>query len=190
VEAAGQRLQLLERGYRKEEIDAARARREAAEARIAEIEQKIRDAVVTSPAAGVITETLVEEGEILPPGATLAVLTRLDEPWLTAWVGEPDLGRLRLGQTARVTTDGGESRDGKLTWISPRAEFTPKNVQTRDERVKLVYRIKITLGNDDGLFKPGMPAQAHLDAAADGAAAGDAAAGDTTNGGAAKGARP
>jgi HlyD family secretion protein len=90
------------------------------------------------------------------------VVTDLADARLVAYVGEPDLGRIRLGQEVEVTTDGGERRTGRLTWISPRAEFTPKNVQTRDERVKLVYKVKVALPNDDGLFKPGMPAEAIL----------------------------
>lgn len=162
VDAARDQLRKLERGLRREEVDAARARVAAAAARIAQIEQQIRDATVTSPAAGVVTEKLVEQGEILPPGTALAVVTDLADARLVAYVGEPDLGRIRLGQEAEVVTDAGERRTGRLTWISPRAEFTPKNVQTRDERVKLVYKVKIALDNDDGLFKPGMPAEAHL----------------------------
>jgi len=79
-----------------------------------------------------------------------------------AWIDEPALGRIRLGQEAEVVTDDGQTRTGHLSVISPRAEFTPKNVQTRDERVKLVYEIEIALDNDDGLFKPGMPAEALL----------------------------
>ena len=75
---------------------------------------------------------------------------------------ETDLGRLRLGQEAQVVTDDGQSRKGRLSFVASRAEFTPKNVQTRDERVKLVYRIKVALDNGDGLFKPGMPSTARL----------------------------
>jgi HlyD family secretion protein len=162
VDAAGDQLRKLERGLRDEEVDAARARVDGADARIAQIEQQIRDATVTSPAAGEVTAKLVEPGEILPPGTALAVVTDLADARLVAYVGEPDLGRIRLGQEVEVTTDGGERRTGRLTWISPRAEFTPKNVQTRDERVKLVYKVKVALPNDDGLFKPGMPAEAIL----------------------------
>ncbi|MHB8079738.1 MAG: HlyD family secretion protein, partial [Candidatus Krumholzibacteriia bacterium] len=103
-----------------------------------------------------------ERGELLVPGTVLMVVTDLDHAWLTAWVAEPDLGRLRLGQEAEVFTDGGERRAGRVTFLASQAEFTPKNVQTRDERVKLVYKVKITLDNGDGLFKPGMPGEARL----------------------------
>jgi len=94
------------------------------------------------------------------------VVTDLPNAWLNAYVAEPDLARLRLGQEAEVTTDDGQSRKGRVSFVASRAEFTPKNVQTRDERVKLVYRIKVALENADGLFKPGMPATAHLSPAA------------------------
>jgi HlyD family secretion protein len=112
----------------------------------------------------------VTEGELVTPGTLLAVVTDIADARLIAYVGEPDLGRIRLGQAAELVTDGGESRTGRLTYISSVAEFTPKNVQTRDERVKLVYKIKIDLDNQDGLFKVGMPAEVRLEAIAAGSA--------------------
>jgi HlyD family secretion protein len=165
LDAARERLLRLETGARAEEKDAARARLAAADARIAQVEQQIADATVVSPLAGVLTEKLAEPGELLAPGAGLAVITDLQDAWLTVYVGEPDLGRIRLGQKAAVITDDGQQREGKVSFVSPRAEFTPKNVQTRDERVKLVYRLKVALPNADGLFKPGMPAEARLEPA-------------------------
>jgi len=114
----------------------------------------------------VLSERLAEPGELVAPGTGLAVLIELDRPWLTVYVAEPELGRIRLGQPVEVVTDGGESRQGRLSYISSKAEFTPKNVQTRDERVKLVYRVEVELDNEDGLFKPGMPAEARLGAGA------------------------
>lgn len=166
LEAARQRSRRLRAGFRAEEIEAARARLAAAEARIAQVEQQIRDATVRAPGGGVVTEKLVEPGELLAAGTPLAVITDLEDCWLTAWIAEQDLGRVRLGQPARVVTDDGQVRQGTLGLIEDRAEFTPKNVQTRDERVKLVYRVKIRLDNSDGIFKPGMPAEAYLEPAA------------------------
>jgi HlyD family secretion protein len=160
--AARQSLARLERGFRAEEIAAARARVAAAEARIAQLEQQVKDATVTSPAAGVVSAKAAEQGELLGVGTPLVTITELGDAWLTVFVGEPDLGRVHLGQAVTVTTDGGQSRSGKITFIASTAEFTPKNVQTKDERVKLVYRIKVGLPNGDGLFKPGMPAEAAL----------------------------
>jgi HlyD family secretion protein len=113
-----------------------------------------------------VTEKIAEQGELLQPGAGLCVVTNLSDAWLTVYVTGPDLGRIRLGQEAEVRTDDGQTRQGKVRYIASEAEFTPKNVQTRDERVKLVYRIKIGLDNADGMFKPGMPAEARLKAAA------------------------
>lgn len=162
LRAAEEQLRKLETGFRREEIAAARAHTAAAEARIAQIEQQIRDATLRSPSSGVVTEKLVEQGELLPAGTALALVTDLQDAWLTAYVPETDLGRIRIGQRAEVVTDDGERRSGTLSFIDDRAEFTPKNVQTRDERVKLVYRVKIRLENEDGFFKPGMPAQAWL----------------------------
>ena len=164
LEAAKERLRNLKAGSRKEEIDAARARLSAAEARIAQLEQQIKDAVITSPVTGVVTEKLVEQGELLSPGAALAVVTDLGDAWLTVYIGEPDLGRIRIGQDAEVITDDGQSRTGHVSFVASEAEFTPKNVQTRDERVKLVFKVKIALDNEDGLFKPGMPAESRMKA--------------------------
>ena len=160
---ARERLTRLRTGFRVEEKDAARARVEAAEARVAQFEQQMKDAVVVSPVAGIVTEKLVERGELLSRGAALAVITDLAEAWLTVYLPEPDLARVRIGQEAEVAADDGKTvRKGRLNYVASQAEFTPKNAQTRDERVKLVYRLKIGLPNEDGAFKPGMPAEARL----------------------------
>ena len=147
-------------GNRPDEIESARARLASAQARVDQLTQKVKDATIASPVAGVITEKLVEQGELLNPGQGICVVAELAHPWLEAYLGEPELGRVRLGQEVEVVTDGGEKRTGRISFISDQAEFTPKNVQTRDERVKLVYKIKVTLENADGLFKAGMPAEA------------------------------
>jgi HlyD family secretion protein len=162
VSAVEARLELLRAGSRPEELDEARARIAGVDARMAQIEQQIADADVFSPVAGTVTAKLAEQGELLRPGAPLAVITDLSNAWLTAYVSAEDLGRIRIGQTATVVTDDGQERAGSLTFVNSVAEFTPKNVQTRDERVKLVYRIKVALDNADGLYKMGMPAEAHF----------------------------
>jgi HlyD family secretion protein len=168
LDAAKERLQRLEAGFRPEEKDAARARLQAADARIEQLEQQLKDALIVSPIAGVVTERLSDRGELAARGTGIVVVTDLPNAWLNAYVSEPDLARLRLGQEAEVVTDDGQSRKGRVSFVASRAEFTPKNVQTRDERVKLVYRIKVALENGDGLFKPGMPATARLAPAAAG----------------------
>jgi HlyD family secretion protein len=168
LDAAKERLQRLEAGSRREEIDAARARLQSADARIEQLQQQLKDALIVSPVAGVVTEKLSDKGELAARGTGIVVVTDLPNAWLNAYVSETDLARLRLGQEAEVVTDDGQSRKGRVSFVASRAEFTPKNVQTRDERVKLVYRIKVALENADGLFKPGMPATARLTPAAAG----------------------
>ena len=162
VDAARERLRKLRAGSRPQEIAAARARVAAADAKIAQRDQELQYATVHSPLAGVVTEKLVEAGELASRGTGLAVIVDLDAPWVTVYVGEPDLGRIRIGEEAQVVTDDGQARNGRITFIASKAEFTPKNVQTRDERVKQVFKVKVGLENRDGLFKPGMPAEARL----------------------------
>lgn len=164
--AAREQFRRRRAGSRPQEIEAARARVAAAEARIDQYAQQMRDVTILSPLEGTITAKLAEPGELLAPGAGLCVITDLAHPWLTVYVAEPDLGRIAVGRKAEVRTDGGQSRTGTITFIAEEAEFTPKNVQTREERVKLVYRVKISLENADGLFKSGMPAEARLHARA------------------------
>jgi HlyD family secretion protein len=163
--AARERSRKTDAGSRPEEIDAARARLAAADARIAQLDQQVKDASIASPVAGVVTEKVAEQGELLARGSAVVVVTDLADAWLTVYVAEPDLARIRIGQAAEVRTDDGQTRQGKVTFIASQAEFTPKNVQTRDERVKLVFKVKVGLPNGDGLFKPGMPAEARLTAA-------------------------
>lgn len=162
IQAMRQGLARLKAGFRVEEIDAARARFAAVEARLAQLEQQIADATVTAPLAAVVTEKAAEPGELVQAGSLLVVLTNLKEPWLTVYVGALDLPKLRLGQEADVSTDDGQARKGRVSYIASQAEFTPKNVQTRDERIKLVYKVKVGVPNEDGLFKPGMPASARF----------------------------
>ena len=163
--AARERLRRLKAGYRPEEIDQSAARVQAADARIGQLEQALRDAVIASPITGVVTEKLSEQGELIARGGGLVVVTDLANAWLNVYVSETDLARIRLDQEATVVTDDGQTRKGRVSFVSSQAEFTPKNVQTRDERVKLVYKVKVALDNADGLFKPGMPAEARLQAA-------------------------
>jgi HlyD family secretion protein len=162
LDAMGQALARLRAGSRPEEIDAARARVAAMEARVAVLEQQVKDATLQSPVGGVVTEKVAEAGELLQAGSLVCVVTDLLNPWLNVYLSEPDLPRIRLGQEAEVVTDDGQVRKGRVTFIASQAEFTPKNVQTRDERVKLVFRAKVGLDNAEGLFKPGMPAEARL----------------------------
>jgi len=156
-------LDLVTAGARTQEIQAARARTAALEAALASVRRRIAEATVHAPCDGVITSRLAEPGEVLPPGAPVAVLTDLAHPWLTVFLDEPSLSRIRLGSTATVVVDGSPARfPATVSFVSPIAEFTPKNVQTPDERAQLVFRVKLALANPDGIFKPGMPADAYF----------------------------
>jgi HlyD family secretion protein len=161
VRAAEEALARLRAGARREEIEAARARVAAVNAQIAALEKARKDADLLSPVAGVVTEKLVEAGEVIPPRAPVAVVTDLDRAWADVFVPEPVVPMLKIGQPATIYTDaGGAGLDGTITYISPKAEFTPRNVQTADERSKLVYRIRISVDNTDGVLKQGMPVEA------------------------------
>jgi HlyD family secretion protein len=110
-----------------------------------------------------VTERLAEPGELLAARAPLLVVTNLDQAWANVFVDEPIVPRLRIGQSASLHTDaGGAALAGKVTFISPRAEFTPRNVQTAEERSRLVYRVKVSVNNSGGVLKQGMPVEAEL----------------------------
>jgi len=167
VLAAREALTRLERGARPEEITAARARLASTEAQIASLEQNVKDATVNSPVAGLVTQKLADQGEILAPRTPIVNVVDLDHAWANIYIDEPLVPRLRLGQQATVFTDaGGAGLMGTVTFISPKAEFTPRNVQTAEERSKLVYRIKVSVDNKQGVLKQGMPVEADVPLAA------------------------
>jgi len=165
VEETGQNLARLENGFRQEEIDQASARLQQAEEALALARTRLGYAELAAPLGGVVLSENVEPGEFVAAGTPVVTIGELDPVWLRAYINETDLGRVKLGQTARVTTDTypGKGYQGAVTFIAQDAEFTPKNVQTDKERVKLVYRIKITLANPEQELKPGMPADAEID---------------------------
>ena len=162
--AAKEALARLQKGSRPEEIDGGRARVAAADAQIAVLEKAVHDAGVIAPVSGVVTQKLVDAGEIVMRGTPLVVITDLDHAWANLFVPEPVIPRVKLGQPATVHTDaGGQALSGTVTFISPKAEFTPRNVQTAEERSKLVYRIKVGVDNRAGVLKSGMPVDAQLE---------------------------
>ena len=163
VRAAEQVVARLESGARVEEIEAARTRVASIDAQIAVLRKRIDDATVVSPAGGIVTQVLVEQGEFVAPMMPLLVVTDIDRAWANLFVPEPAVPRLTIGQEAQVFTDaGGAGLPGTVTFVSPQAEFTPRNVQTADERSLLVYRIKVAVDNREGVLKPGMPVDASL----------------------------
>lgn len=161
--AVEQSLARLLKGSRPEEIRAAESAVDVAKARVALAEKAIADCAVPAPLDGVVTTRSREVGEWVGAGSVLMTVSRLDEVWLSVYVPEPRLAGVTIGQPARVRLDGMErTLTGTVTYVSSEAEFTPRNVQTADERAKLVYRVKITLPNPDGALKPGMPADGYL----------------------------
>jgi HlyD family secretion protein len=162
AKAAAEALVRVRSGARREEVAAARARIAAVEAQIATLRKSVSDAVLTSPVAGMVTSKLVDAGEVIAPRTPLVVVTDLDHAWANVYVDEPVVPRLRLGQKVTLVTDAGQRLEGTITFISPKAEFTPRNVQTADERSRLVYRIKVSADNKEGVLKPGMPIEAEL----------------------------
>lgn len=161
VRAAEQSTARLVSGARPQEIAAARARVAVTAAQVATVEKSIGDATLRSPLAGVVTEKLVEVGEMIGPRTPAVVITDLAQAWADVFVPEPVVPRIRLGQPATVFTDaGGAGMAGRITYISPKAEFTPRNVQTAEERSKLVYRVRVAVDNKEGVLKQGMPVDA------------------------------
>src|ERR1051326_5225130 len=162
--AAQQTHERPRHGSRPEEIEGAREKRDLAAAQADLWKKRIRDCSVVAPAGGTVSLRSVEPGELVTVGMNVLRITYLDKVKLTIYVNEQDLGRVRLGQKAAVKTDSDprKSFEGSVVFISPTAEFTPKNVQTKEERTKLVFGVKIEIPNPDGELKPGLPADATL----------------------------
>ena len=163
VRAAHEGFLRIQKGPRPQEISTARARLAAAEAQVATLEQAVTDATVVSPLSGIVSQKFADAGEILAPRTPIVSIVDLDHAWADIYIDEPLIPRLRIGQPATVFNDaGGPGLKGTVTFISPKAEFTPKNVQTSEERSKLVYRIKVTVDNSQGILKQGMPVEADV----------------------------
>ncbi len=159
-----QRYELIRNGPRHETIDQARARVEQARSAMALTETRLQYARLLSPLTGVVLSENVEPGEYVVPGTPVVTVGDLQNVWLRGYINETDLGRVKVGQRVCVTTDTYSDRvyTGHISFIASQAEFTPKNVQTDKERVKLVYRVKVEIPNQDFELKPGMPANAEI----------------------------
>ena len=161
---SGAALSAAEAGSREVEkmkldLRALHSQLDQARAALAVAEDDLRKSTLYAPFDAFVTVKDTEEKEFVQPGTPVVTLADLDEVWVKTYVPETQLGRVRLGQEADVLSDTfpGKVYRGKVTFISPEAEFTPKNVQTKEERVKLVYRIKVTLTNPNQELKAGMP---------------------------------
>jgi len=157
-------LSLVREGPRKESIKAAEERVQQAKAALAVSEERLKDTVLFAPVSGVVMRKNMELGETVAPGAPVYTIGDLENPWIRVYVKEDKLGLVKLGQKAEIATDSypGKKYEGVLTYISSEAEFTPKNVQTQEERVKLVFGMKVSAKNGNGELKPGMPADVKI----------------------------
>lgn len=154
----------IESKRREQDIVARQGDIERAKAQMALIDSQLADTIAVSPINGVVLVKAADVGEVLAPGTSVVTVGDLDHPWLRAYIREQDLGRVKLGDKARVTTDSFHDKfyDGHVSFVSSDAEFTPKQIQTAEERVKLVYRIKIDIDNPRHELKSNMPADAEI----------------------------
>ncbi len=164
VRAARERVELLRRGPRPDAVVAARAQVTQARETLALAQARLLETRLRSPITGLVLRKNLEVGETASPGISILTLMDPGDMWLRAYVPETEIGRLRVGQRATLSVDAfpGRKFEGTISEIASEAEFTPKNVQTKKERVNLVFRIKIAVRNAEGVLKPGLPADAEL----------------------------
>jgi HlyD family secretion protein len=165
---AAEQLRLLEAGPSREKIDQARAQLAQAEAALHGAEIVLGNLEIAAPFDGLVTVRHREPGEIVPAGSPVLTLVNPADRWVRIYVKEDRVGAVRLGSRAAITADTypGKSYPGEVAFIASEAEFTPKNVQTTEERVKLVYAVKVRIlaGGDPGYeLKPGLPADVRLE---------------------------
>ncbi len=164
-ERAQESLRVLETGPRREQIAAQRSLVEQAEAVVAQLDAALDHALIRSPFGGVVTVRHREPGETAPAGSPVLTIMDPNDRWIRIYVREDEVGRLALGGTAAISADAYPDRTytGRVVFIADEAEFTPRNVQTTEERVKLVYRVKVQIGSDSTFdLKPGLPADVRL----------------------------
>ncbi len=164
LEAAQAGLDLAQNGARPEQIQAAEAQLAQARAAQRQIEVQLGKTRLTAPRVGIVLSRSLHEGEQANPGATLLTIGALDTVRLTIYIPETDIGRVRQGQQAHVTVDSfpGKEFAGTVTFVAQEAQFTPRNVQTKDERATTVFAVRVDLPNPDHALKPGMPADATI----------------------------
>jgi len=167
-ERAVQNLDMVNEGVRREQIDVNRASVHTARQALELSRIRLDYTTLSAPASGVVLVRHAEIGEVVAPGTPVVTIADLDRLWLRGYMNETDLGKIKLGQPVEVKSDTfpGKAYKGKVSFISSKAEFTPKSVETHKERVTLVYRVKIDLDNPAHELKPGMPADAYIEAIA------------------------
>ncbi|MBI3810611.1 MAG: efflux RND transporter periplasmic adaptor subunit [Nitrospirae bacterium] len=157
-------LDLLKAGTRRQVIEAARGEFRRAQAALDLALAQLDNTRLTAPLASTVLLRNREPGELAMSGTPILTLGDLDHLWVSIYLKETDLGRIKLGGEARITVDSfpGKNYLGKVTHISNKAEFTPKTIQTKEERVKLVFEVKVAIENQNGELKPGLPADVEL----------------------------
>jgi HlyD family secretion protein len=162
--AAAESLSLVREGARKESIEAAESRVAQARAAVRTAEDRLQDTEIHAPIDGIVLKKNVELGETVGQGVSIYTIGDLSRPWIKVYVKEDKIGLIKLGQKARITTDSYPDKvyEGLVSYISSEAEFTPKSVQTQEERVKLVYGVKVRVDNTDQELKPSMPADVRI----------------------------
>jgi len=141
-------------------LKAAQMKKQQIEANLKLIESQIKDATIVSPASGIVINKFIEQGENVAMGLPIVTIADLTKLWIKLYVTAPQLGFIQLGERADIRVDSFPERrfEGKIIWISSKAEFTPKNIQTEEARADLVYAVKIDVPNPDLVLKIGMPA--------------------------------
>jgi len=148
----------------RKDLDNAEAAFRMARAGYDQVSATIDNAVLYSPIDGIVLDTNIEAGETAFPGTPILTIADLTKPWMYIYVNEKKLGLVKIGQSVKVFIDSYPDRafSGKVVSISNKAEFTPKTIQTKEERVKLVFAVKVSIENPDMVLKPGMPADAEI----------------------------
>lgn len=156
--------ELLYHGTRAEDLELAEAKAKEARGRLAEIEANLKETNVFAPERVVVEVVAVRKGDLVPPNQPVVRVLRADDLWVKAYVPEPELGKLRLNQPVHVTVDAYPGRDfqGVVSFIGSAGEFTPRNVQSADERRFQVFAVKVRVADPDGVFKSGMAAEVRL----------------------------
>jgi HlyD family secretion protein len=170
LEVTQKALDLAVAGPRKEDIAEAKARLRADEAELARLQKELADATLISPTQGVIQNRILEPGEMASPGKPVFTIAVTDPKWARTYVTGPDLGKVRNGMAAAITTDSfpGKRYEGWVGFISPTAEFTPKSVETTELRTALVYEVRVHVRDPSDELRLGMPVTVHLPLAQDG----------------------
>lgn len=164
AEVAQAKYDALAKGPTDEQLAVAKAQVSQAESATATVEVQLAKLTLTAPVAGTISKRSLNLGEMLTPGSAVVGIVALDPVKLTVYVPEPKVGRVSLGQEVELTVDPypGEVFHGQVTFIAPKAEFTPRNVQSEKDRATTVFAVKVRITNADGRLKPGLPADARV----------------------------